>query len=99
MSLLLPADVMLGERVAATEMEGVVVVLEEDSVTEVGVGVAPHLPKTQPMRLPRPPEEEDVEVEVEDLFGFRRSAAIPLRRLWLDPYDDEDFDKIAGRAA
>jgi hypothetical protein len=92
MSLLLPADVMLGERVAAMETEGV---LEEDSATVVGAGVAPHLPKTQPMRLLRPPEE----VEVDDLLGWRRSVAMPLRRLWLDPNEEEDFDSIAGRAA
>jgi hypothetical protein len=87
---------MLEERVPETEMEGVVMALEEESEaeTEVGAGVAPHLPKTQPMRLPRPLEEEE-----EDLLGCERSVAMPLRRLWLDPNDEEDFDRIAGRAA
>lgn len=82
---------MLGERAV-----DVVVVVNDDGVgSTAGVGVAPHFPKTQPMRLPRPlplPEEEA-------LFGCKRSAAMPLRRLCVEAYEDDDEERMAGRAA
>jgi hypothetical protein len=93
---------MLGERAV-----DVVVVVNDDGVgSTAGVGVAPHFPKTQPMRLPRPlplPEEEDAllaeEDEEEALFGCKRSAAMPLRRLCVEAYEDDDEERMAGRAA
>jgi hypothetical protein len=94
-----PED-MLGERTVDVVDE------EGGSAAGVGVGVAPHFPKTQPMRFPRPlplPEEEDellfVEDEEEALFACKRSAAMPLRRLCVEAYEEDDEERMAGRAA